>query len=303
MLSKKIITTNLEEDSLSIIEKSYNPRSDTLYLKDLILEKNLVINKKGPIDLLIDKEKLLVINSEDDSLFEIDIQARRIISITKLGRCPTNIGIYEDKIYIINSDSNSLTIMDSRKMEVVETISLGNNPSSLAIDHIYKRIFISNFEGSSISIIEIKGKKIDYPIEDQPLKVKIYGDYIYILSILNSSNRHGSKLSLIDRRQLRPVDSIYLKGLFYDFVKIHKMDQIYLINPEDGYLYKLEEAEKKIKKALYLGGLARKILYDGKEHLYINDIVNNEILIVNIDKNIIEYRIKVGREPQGILLV
>lgn len=302
MYFKRIITTNLDEDSLSIIDKKSFPEAATLYLKDLLQEEGLTRDKMGPIDLIIHKGKLLVLNSQDDTIFEIDLEAKVLKSINKLGRYPSNLGLLEGRIYIINSDSNSLTIIDSEKMELVETISLGNNPSSLALDPLNKRILITNLASSSISIIDLQGNRSDHKLRGQPLKIKLYGDHIYILSLVNDQEEARSRLLLLDRRSLEPVQSLALKGLFYDFVKIENEDRIYLICPEDGYLYRMEERSGQIKKALYIGRLPRKILYDGENHLYINDLIKNEILIVNIGKDLVEYRIKVGREPQGLIL-
>ncbi len=269
MYFKRIITTNLDEDSLSIIDKTSFPEAATLYFKDLVQEEDLVGDKKGPIDLIIHKGKLLVLNSQDDSIFEIDLEAKVLRSINKLGRYPSNLGKY---------------------------------PSSLALDPLNKRILITNLASSSISIIDLEGNRSDHKLRGQPLKVKLYGDHIYILSLVNDQEEAGSRLLLLDRRNLEPVRSLDLKGLFYDFVRIENEDMIYLICPEDEYLYRLEESSGQIKKALYIGGLPRKILYDGENHLYINDLIRNEILIVNIEKNLVEYRTKVGREPQGLIL-
>ncbi len=304
LLSKKIITTNFRDDSISIISEVYPFKTYTLYINKILNNDYETLDQKGPIDLFMDKkEKLLLVNALNDSLIKIDIKSEKLISFIKLGRYPSNIRIFSDKIYVINSDSNSLSILDEKTMESIETISLGNNPSSIEIDEIYKRIYISNFESYSISVLDFNGGLQEIKIPDKPLKIKISDENIYILSIINNSVYNKSRLMAIDRRSMKNTWSIELDGLFFDLVKVAKYDIFYLINPEDRFLYSFNERGRRLEKSIFLGGLPKKILYDGEENIYINDISNNEVLVVDINKCLVVHRLKVGKEPHGLLLL
>ena len=92
-----------------------------------------------------------------------------------------------------------------------------------------------------------------------------------------------------------------IKGLFLDFI-IEGFECL-LTNSEDGYLYSYDIGSNKLSKRIYLGGLPNKIISGGSRTLYISDLIDNCVKVVDLENNVLKEIIKVGKEPQGFILL
>lgn len=301
---EKIITANYGDDTLTIVEGKYPFKTSTVSLKELTFkDKKILRDRIGPMDLTMDKSgNLLVINSYDDTLFYIDLANNQILHIVELGRCPVEIKLYEDNIYIINCDSNSISLIDSKTLDIIENIPVGNKPTSIEVDEFDDKIYITNEGGNSISTLDSSGKIGYIKLKDKPLKLKIEDNTIFILALLNNGSFNCSRIYALDRKKYKNLWSLDFKGVFFDFIKIGE-DAFYLTNPEDGYLYELNIKNKLVEKKIYLGGLPSNIISHNKKEIYINDLLNNKIIIVDILEDMVKHKIRVGKEPYGILLL
>lgn len=309
LISGKIITANSGDDTITIVDRLPPFNKEIINLKSILLSNEKYMETKrditiGPYDLIIDSYgKLLVVNSFDDSLFRIDLNTHKVIGIVNLGRCPVSIKLLDDKIIVINCDSNSITILNEKDLELIENFHIGCKPTDLDINKKDKKIYITNSEGYSVSIIDPDSGEIEeIKLDSQPVKIVIEGDYIYILSYIYNGTTNYSKLIAIGTKDYKIIWSFKLKGVYYDFIKVWNKLYFYLINPEDTYLYGLNPMEEKENKKIYLGGLPNKIMID-KNDIYINDLLNDLIIIIDTKKYEIVQKIKVGKEPQGILLL
>lgn len=305
MFLDKILTANFGDDSINIIDLKDPFDNHNMSLRDLFIKKGLAYDGRlGPSDLLLDEfGKLLVINSCKDLLIRLDLEKKEIIDMANTGRYPTNIRLYKGKIYIINCDSNSLSILNGRDLATIENISLGNKPTSIEIDEAYDRIYVTNLNSNSISIINVEGQIRNINCPDKPLKIKMEDDHIFILSFLNNGTSNCSRLSVVRKKGWEKSRTFSLQGLFYDFSKANSLNRLYLINPEEGYLYGLNYIDGQVEKKIKLEGLPTEIIFDGEKNLYINDILNDKILVIDIVRGLITRKIRVGKEPQGLLLL
>ncbi|MEW8973954.1 MAG: hypothetical protein AB2375_07135 [Tissierellaceae bacterium] len=311
MPNGKIITANCGDDTISIIEKAHPFKVYTIYLRDLVMKNIGVLegelnDKIGPTSLVMDKfNNLLVVNSYDDSLFKIDLDNDMLLGGIKVGRCPTVIKVYDGKLYILNSDSDSLSVVEEENLTLLESINIGGRPTDMQIDKKDGHMYITNSNSHSLSIVGLDSYDIyDLELHSQPLKVRIEGDIIFIMCFLNNGLLGYSGLFAIKKVDHRMIWSRKIKGVYYDFIKLKGLDYFYLINADDGYLYGLDIESGIFDKKLIVGGLPNKMVYDGKNRLYINDLLNNQIIVIDIgNNNKIEEKIRVGKEPQDILLL
>lgn len=309
LASKKIVTANYGGDTLSIINNISTGEVNNIDLKELVSKKNKCIkpqmlDKIGPIALTKDRHgNLLVINSWDDSLFRIDIQKMILMESIKVGRYPINIKLFADKIYVLNADSSSLSIIDEKDFILLESINLGGKPTDLQIDEENENIYIANYDNYNLSRISINtGEITNIALPFQPLKIVLEKDFIFILAFLNNGLINYSQLSKLNIHERKIMWSIKIKGIYYDFIKLNKREYFALIDSQSAYLYELDSKGQKINKKIHLGGLPNKIITDN-EKLYINDLLNDEIIVLDILDYGIKYRIRVGKEPQGIFLL
>jgi len=259
----------------------------------------------GPFDMALgDKEIVYLTNSYDDSIMKIDIENEKLLKYLKVGKNPTCIRKFNGKIYIANSDSNAISIVDEENFTLIENISVGEKPTDIEIDEKNLKILIANGNCFNISILDLNKESISSIfLNNYPIKILIEGKAIFILSYKNNGMSNYSNLSIIDVETYKQINSIDIKGIFGSFVKIKGKLVFYLTNIEDGCVYRMH-LDKSIKiSKIYLGGMPNNIIYDGSNKIYVSNIINNDLTVINSQLNKVIDNFKVGKEPNGIILL
>lgn len=297
LLLNKIIVTNYGDNSISIIDKYDLSKVKTIDLKSIIPSET------GTTRVIFDdNNNLLLLNCDEDRLYRIDLSNLSLLNQVSLGRCPVRIKTLGDKIYVVNIDSNSLTIIDKKDFTVLENIYVGEKPSDLAIEEDAGKVYITNLNNFTISIIDHNTgflETINLPY--MPFRIKVELGIIYVLGFVNNNSLGHSILSSIDLKDGKVKWSKLISGIYFDFIKIKDKELFYLVESESSWLHKFNAGGGENTKELYIGGLTNFMNYDF-ENLYLNDMVNDEIIVVDIEKKVIKKRIKVGLEPHDILL-
>lgn len=297
----RILVANTGEDSLILKNLKDNTITQKIALTNLMVE-----NKKlGPCDMDIGKEGLLyVVNSYDDSLMKIDLKSITLLDWIKVGRYPTCIKLFEDRIYVVNSDSNSISIIDENDFSLIEDISLGERPADIGIDREGLKVFVANTNSYSISVLDLKSDNISrINLDKHPKKIIIENKRLFILSHVNNGVVNYSNLSELEIESQNTIMSIELKGIFTDLIKIKDKEIFYMLNIDDGYLYRIFIGDKVDISKIYLGGMPSNIIWDGEGRLYITNGLNNLLTIVDELNQKIICNIRVGKEPNRILLL
>jgi len=301
----KILVANTGEDSLFLKDKK---ESKTINLKKLLKEYENSFQESeqlGPYDMVLgEKDIVYITNSYDNSIMKIDIENDRLLKYIKVGRNPTCIRKFNGKIYIANSDSNSISVVDEESFSLIEDISVGEKPTDIEIDEENLKVLIANGNCFTISILDLRKESISsIVLSKHPVKIIIEGKAIFILSYKNNGMTNYSNLSILDMETYKQIKNIDLKGIFGSFIKIRGKLEFYLTNVEDGYVYRIDlDKNLKISKT-FLGGMPNNIIYDGGKKIYISNILNNDLTIIQSDINEIVDNFRVGKEPNGILLL
>lgn len=305
MDNTKILVANTGDDSLFFKD---NEKTKTIYLKKILKDYDNSYQESeqlGPYDMVLgEKEIVYITNSYDNSVMKIDIENDKLLKYIKVGRNPTCIRKFNGKIYIANSDSNTISVVDEESFSLIEDISVGEKPTDIEIDEKNLRVLIANGNCFTISILDLSNETISsILLSKHPIKIIIEGKAIFILSYKNNGMTNYSNLSILDMETYKQIMSIDLKGIFGSFIKVKGRLEFYLTNVEDGYVYKIDlNKNMKISKT-YLGGMPNNIIYDGKNKIYISNILNNDLTVIHTDINEIIDNFRVGKEPNGILLL
>ncbi|TJX13774.1 hypothetical protein E9840_08070 [Tissierella creatinini] len=294
MVPKRILTSNIGDDTISIIDMD-NPEIN----KKISLAEQRH-KKLGPWDMVMKNDKVLyVLNSFDESLMTLDLESFKPCYLKKLGRNPICIKRYNSMLYIINCDSNSLSILDEYDLMVLEEIPLNEKPSDIQIDEFTSTAYIVCSNGCSISIMNLKDNSIEViNLEEQPFKLFLENSIVYVLSYINNGVINFSSISILNPKK-KKLKQYKIEGNYMDLTVYDNV--VLLTNPEDGYLYEFSITRKKLKKRIHLGGMPSRILRNNSI-LYVNDMINDDLIIVDLKENKIIKRINVGKEPQGLLL-
>lgn len=297
LLSNKIIVTNYGDNSLSIINKEDMSEVITLDLKPMFTS-----NTGATRTLLEGERNLLILNSDKDTLYKVNMEEMKLLNEVSLGRCPIRIKIFRDEIYVVNIDSNSLSIIDKDNLDIIENIYVGEKPTDLVIDEITGKVYITNLNSHSISVIDYENGGIeDIKLTFMPFRIKVELGIIYVLGFTNNHSLRSSILSSLDTELNKPIWTKMINGIYFDFIKVNAVDCFYIVDSENSWLHKFDPSTETNNKKTYVGGLTNFINCDSN-YLYLNDMVNNQIILIDIDENQIRKRIAVSKEPHDIIL-
>lgn len=309
MNCNKILIANTGEDSLTTIDLKNGFEIKTIFLSELIQKCEYTpVEERGqlrPVDIEKTEDGyILVTNSYDDSIMKIDIVNMNILGFVKVGKNPTVIKEFQGKTYVVNTDSNSISVMNTDTFTLIEDISVGEKPTDLKIDTKKQKCFVANSNCYSINVLDIVDEKIESIIlGKQPIKMILEGEKIFILSYINNGTMNVSNITELSTEDYEIKKSIDLKGIFDDFIKIKEHEIFYLSSADDGYVYRITLDRNANITKIYLGGMPGTIKWDGETKLYIANILNDEISIVDILTNQVIKNLRVGKEPGGILLL
>lgn len=295
----RILVSNLAEDSLSLTDLKEKTLVERIFLP---LDEN---KKLGPYDIAMGNKRFLyIVNSYDDSIMKFDLLNLTTLDLIKVGRFPICVKVFKEKIYVVNCDSNSISVIDENTFCLIEDISVGEKPTDIQIDKENLKIFISNENSHSISVIDLNKENItSIVLEKQPIKMIIEEKRLFVLSYINNGRINYSNISEIDIKNYKILMSLDLKGIFESFIKVKGKEEFYMSNAEDGYLYKVSMNDKEDIKKIYLSGMPGNIISDGEDKLYIVNTSNNYVSVFDLKTNLLINKIRVGKEPAGILLL
>lgn len=311
---EKILIADTNEDKLILISlKDFTVEKsiDLFKLKvNANIELNLENDKFGPCGLYLSVDKYIyVTNCYDNSIMKIDLKQEKILEILKVGKNPTCLKSFDGKIYIANSDSNTISVVDENSFTLLENIVVGERPTDIKLDENNGSLFVANGNCFTISIIDLNSKTINSIIlEMHPIKILYENNRLFVLSYMNNEKNEYTNLSEIQINDFKIIMSMDLKGIFSDFIKIKGQEKYYLTNIEDGnvYIISINNTFKrnriKIEK-LFLGGMPTEIILDDNSNVIISNILASEIIIIDEKTNGIKDKIRVGNEPNGIILL
>lgn len=306
--NEKVIIANTRDDSLSIMDLTDWRKTETWNLKESI-QLNKGINMQGiylgPYELECDKEgNLYCTNVYDNSILKIRLEKKEIVDILAVGKHPTCIKYFENKLFIVNSDSNSISVVDVESFSLVENIQVGEKPIDIEIDEVNKRLYVANFYGQSIDVINlISHEKVSIKLNSNPVKMIIDNEQLFILTNINNGNSNTSNISILDLKEHRINDIKDIKGIFNNMLKISGREIVFITNMDNGYLYRMDIERRDLLSKTYLSGMPNKLGWNGKDLLIITNISKNSLTLFDINLNKVIGNIEVGSEPNGILIL
>ena len=308
---RKIVVANTRDDSLTFIELENWTKIEKWNLKDSIkFNKNINMQSiyLGPYELECDMEgNLYCTNVYDNSILKIDLERKEIVDLLAVGKYPTCIKYFENKLFVANTDSNSISIVDVKDFLLVENIQLGEKPLDIEIDKENKMMYIANFSGQSIDIIDLKNyEKITIKLKDTPVKMTIYNGKLLILSNINNGSLNKSNISnisLIDLKDYRKENIKSFGGIFSNMLKLKGREIVFTTNMDNGYLYKIDIERRNLLSKTYLSGMPNKLEWDGNNLLFITNVSKNFLTIFDINSNKVLDNIEVGNEPNSVFLL
>src|SRR5690606_22701339 len=185
-----------------------------------------------------------------------------------------------------------------------ENIPVGEKPIDIEIDEIQKKLYIANSNGSSINIIDLdEYKNQTIKLKNNPLKIIIEDEYMYILYSVNNGTINNSNISIMNLKNYSEEEIFQLKGIFTTMLKLNDKEIVFITSIDEGYICRLDIEKRNLLSKTKLMGMPNRIKWDRDNTIFITDIANDILYFFNIKENNLTDYIKVGKEPGGILII
>ncbi len=137
--------------------------------KKLILQDSLKLGKRWPnkispagIDIDDEKNVLYVVTKDDNSLYVLDLQTKKVINKYALEAQAYTCLLSPDKkeLYITCWGCDKLVVFNTLTKTFTDKINVGDNPNDICLTKSGKYLFVANANDNSVSIIDILSKKV-----------------------------------------------------------------------------------------------------------------------------------------------
>ena len=142
----------------------YSVTSNRLKLLD-----SIIIGKPWPVKISIagmalddSKNRLYVVTKEDNSLYVLDTQAKKIVSHHPLGGEGYTCLLSPDHklLYISCWGCDKIVLFDTDRQKITGSIAVGDNPNDMCITGSGKYLYVANANDNSVSVIDTRQKKV-----------------------------------------------------------------------------------------------------------------------------------------------
>jgi YVTN family beta-propeller protein len=142
----------------------YGIVNNKLLLKDSILLGGKWPEKISPAGLTMDevKQLLYVVTKENNALYIIDLQTKKIIKQLPLGAEGFTCVLSPDKkeLYISLWGGDKLLVLNTQAQTLVDSVMVGDNPNDICLTKSGQYLFVANANDNSVSVIDIKKRKL-----------------------------------------------------------------------------------------------------------------------------------------------
>lgn len=142
----------------------YEIEHSKLILKDSIKLGKKWPNKISPAGIDIDDARhlLYVVTKDNNSLYIIDLLTKNILQQVKLDGEAYTCLLSSDKneLYISCWGCDKLTVFNTTERKIDSQIPVGDNPNDICITKNNKFLFVANANDNSVSVINIKERKV-----------------------------------------------------------------------------------------------------------------------------------------------
>ena len=241
------------------------------------------------------------------SLF-FDTQTNELLKTIEVGNHPAHLVFTEDGKYalVTNNEDNNVSVIDVETFLVIRTIDTGKGPHGFRISADSKKAYIANMGEDSVSVLNLELMKEERKIKvgSTPVTTGITSDGKMLVVTLNSENM----LAIVDLEtdQIEKVEvgkgpaQVYIDGNNkYAYVANQGTEDA----PSNSVTV-VDLSVKTVNATIETGKGAHGVVTssDG-ERLYVTNMFENTVSVIDTEKNIVIDTIEVGEIPNGISIM
>jgi YVTN family beta-propeller protein len=237
--------------------------------------------------------------------FFYDTKTDELIKQVEVGSHPAHIVFTENMKYalVTNNEDNNVSVIDMADYQVVQTIPTGKGPHGFRIASDSKTAYIANMGENTVSVIDVENmnEKKKVVVGETPVTTGITSDGKTLVATLNSEN----VLAVVDLETEKvekvpvgegPAQVYIQQDGKYAFVANQGTPE----TPSDS-VSKINLETKEVAATIKVGNGAHGVVTsEDNQFVYITNMYENTVSIIDNSLNKVTSTIKVGDEPNGI---
>jgi YVTN family beta-propeller protein len=292
---KKLLlyVSNSQDNYLSVIDRGSHQVIDTITVGDS--PRGMVLSEDG--------DYLYVANYFSNTISIIETISSRLVDTIALniGIGPTELIIPSKTytLYVTAKDSNSVIVIDTLTKNILKKIDVGQGPVGLASDPDGQYVYVANSYSNNISVIDTRDNELVNTIGagGEPRYLCIYQKYIVV------SNSQSNNVNFIDRYSSKIMSTVFIPGRpgnlipglrGWVYVAGERSHDISFITPG------LNIAPRNLPAGQLPAGMA---LDKDRKLLYVANLMDNTISVLDLIREEEIKRIEVGDRPYDLVLV
>lgn len=298
------------------IERLYIPNRDDHTVSVIDLATNTIIKTIAvgdrPIGVAVspNKAEVYITNSGGSSVSVIDIASNMLVqTITGVGNKPFGIVFNSDgsRAYVANQDiSGAVSIINTDTRTVLNTINVGNYPNGLSISPDNSKLYVVRETSDDVAVIKLNNNIFTTTkVENIPNNAVLSanGTKVYVsCAAFHNPNTKGA-ISVIDIATDKVETTLQFNVQKPQGLAVSPTGDLFAGHSSGGgYLSRIEPGNGNqitttaIEESIFNEFLGASINTDGTM-LYLVDILQNKVLLINTVNNTITATIPVGNRP------
>jgi YVTN family beta-propeller protein len=264
---------NSGSNTVSIIDTMTNEIEDTIDLPLGIAPSGIAITRDG--------NYVFTANTESDNVSMIDTDLKKVIDTIRVGNRPVDLQVspHGEWLYVSNQGSHDIYVIGLEGgRQLADRIQVQSEPAGIAVGE--NRIFVANFDSSSVSLFDIKLAELSQG------KSRSAGHSVEKSSILKGE--YGPVRIVLDEVERR----IYVTNQKDNSVSTFMTPMTSSLISESA---NIQESRYQVGKRPT--GLA---LDSARNYLYVVNSGENSVSVIDLRRERVVESIKVGGEPFGI---
>jgi PQQ-dependent catabolism-associated beta-propeller protein len=230
--------------------------------------------------------------------------AQLYVAVSGLPKCPPSVSDEECAKLKRDPTADGIAVIDTQKLQVAKLLKAGSDPEQFDVSADGKRLFISNEDSGTVSVLNVATGVIEAAVQVGPepegVRISPNGRWVVVTS------ETGNAISVIDAKSLTVLASVAVGKRPRDAAFTPDSKTVYVSNEVDASLYvtTIPEAQS-VMRLLQLRpedqpmGIA---LDPRGRMLYVSTGRGGTVAVISLSDSKLVAEIPVGTRPWGIAL-
>jgi YVTN family beta-propeller protein len=279
------------------------------------------------VPLTVQAARVYVSNEDGQSVTVLDSETGDIVATIPVGKRPRGIKLSRDgsQIYVAVSgvpkcppsvpdeqcaklkrdlQADGVAVIDAATMQLVRLLKAGSDPEQFDLSKDGKRLFISNEDTSSLSVLNVETGALEasVPVGHEPEGVRVSPNGRWVVV----TNETGDSVTVVDESSLTVTNTLPVGRRPRDVAFTPDSATIYISGEFDSSLYHAAVPKgSHAERLLQLRNEDRPmglVLDSARKRLYVSTGRGGTIVVVSVEGAKVLKEIPVGKRPWGIAL-